>query len=221
MNICMKKIGMNQMKVGNSVVGVTFLWCDMLKVLSLKTPERDGYSSMVLGFGKSKIQRWNKPQHYLFKDKESGETSEVPYKIYEYATDNSLEIGEKIVPSNMFEVGSYVDVAGNTIGRGFAGVMKRHNFTGLPATHGVSKAHRKPGSTGQRTYAGRVFKGKKMAGRYGNERVTIQSLKVVFAEEMTLGGISGSVIGVHGAVPGANDSLCFVKQAVKRTVKGA
>jgi len=221
MNICMKKIGMSQMKYGTSVIGVTFLWCDMLKVLSLKTHERDGYSSMVLGFGKSKIQRWNKPQRYLFRDKETGEFDEVAHKIYEYRTEDLKDVGDKIVPSNMFEIGQYVDISGNTIGRGFAGVMKRHNFSGLPATHGVSKAHRSAGSTGQRTYAGRVFKGKKMPGRYGNERVTVQSLKVVFAEEMTLGGISGSVIGVHGAVPGANKSLCFVKQAVKKAVKGA
>lgn len=214
MNFCMRKLGMNQMKLKDSVIGVTFLWCEKLKVLSHKTIERDGYSALLLGFGDARIKSWNKAQHYLFKD--SDEFKDVPSKIYEYRTDKALEIGTFINPSQLFAIGSHVDVSGNSKGRGFSGVMKRHNFSGLGASHGVSKAHRKPGSTGQRTYPGRVFKGKKMAGRYGNERITVQSMEVVFSEEMELCGRKGSIIGVHGAVPGPNNALCFLKHAVKK-----
>lgn len=210
----MTKMGMDQIKLqNNKVIGVTFLWCEMLKVLSHKTKERDGYSAMILGFGNSKLKSWNKAQHYLFQD------GFVPEKIYEFRTDNTLEVGSDIVPSESFSIGSYIDVAGTSKGRGFSGVMKRHNFDGLRATHGVSKAHRKPGSTGQRNRPGRVFKGKKMPGHYGNERITVQSLKVVFAENMTLDGKQGSVIGVHGAVPGPNNGICFVQHAVKKVNK--
>lgn len=212
MNICMKKMGMEQIKLQNNrVAGVTFLWCDMLKVLAHKTVERDGYSAMVLGFGNSKLKSWNKAQHYLFQNSDS-----VPESIYEYRTEQVLEVGSEIKPSESFAIGTYVDVAGTSKGRGFAGVMKRHNFDGLGASHGVSKAHRKPGSTGQRNRPGKVFKGKKMPGHYGHERITVQSLKVVFAENMVLDGKAGSVIGVHGAVPGPNNGVCFVQRAVKK-----
>lgn len=211
MNICMRKMGMEQVKLqNNKVVGVTFLWCEMLRVLAHKTPDRDGYSAMVLGFGKTKPKTWNKAQHYLFSGQET-----APESIYEYRTDDLAEIGSEINPVDSFLFGSYVDVAGTSKGRGFAGVMKRHNFHGLGASHGVSKAHRKAGSTGQNEPA-RVFKGKKMPGHYGHERITVQSLKVVFADNMTLDGKNGAVIGVHGAVPGPNQGMCFVKHAVKR-----
>ena len=212
MNLCMRKVGMNQFKAENSVIGVTFLWCEKLKVLAHKTTERDGYSSMILGFGARKKSAWNKAQHYLFGD-------EAPETIYEYRTDDLLDVGSNIEPTSVFQIGSYVDVAGTTKGRGFAGVMKRHNFSGLGASHGVSKAHRKGGSTGQRTHPGRVFKGKKMPGHYGHERMTVQSLKVVMSEPMELAGKSGFIVGVHGAVPGPNNGLCYLKHAVKKGKK--
>jgi large subunit ribosomal protein L3 len=213
MNLCMKKIGMSQMKYQSSVIGVTFLWAQKLKVLGHKTLEKDGYEAMIIGAGEGKLSSWNKAQHYLFADYDE---KKAPQELYEFRTSNLLPVGTEIKPEEVFSVGSYVDVAGTSKGRGFTGVMKRHNFCGLPATHGVSRAHRKPGSTGQRTHPGRVFKGKKMPGHYGNERITVQSMKVVFSEAKELLGISGSVIGVHGAVPGPNNGFCYLQHAVKR-----
>lgn len=214
-HICMKKIGMGQVKLANNnVVGATFLWCERLKVLGHKTIERDQYSAEILGFGVSRQSVWHKPQHYLFQSVDS-----AAQVIYEHRTSNIHDIGSSIVPHEIFSIGSHVDVSGETKGRGFSGVMKRWNFCGLGASHGVSKAHRKAGSTGQRTYPGRVFRGKKMAGRYGGERVTIQSLKVVLSESYEFNGVSGSLIGVLGAVPGPNNSLCFIKSAVKKVVQ--
>jgi len=196
-----------------TVVGATFLWSTKLKVLGHKTLEKHGYQAMMLGAGEKKLSSWNKSQHYLFAEYED---KEAPETIYEYRTDNLLPVGTEIKPEEVFTLGSYVDVAGTTKGRGFSGVMKRHNFSGLPASHGVTKAHRKPGSTGHRTQPGRVFKGKKMPGHYGHERVTMQSLKVVLSESMELLGVVGSVIGVHGAVPGPNNGRCYLKHSVKK-----
>lgn len=206
---------MTQIKHEQKVLSVTLLWCDLLKVLAHKTHEKDGYSAMVLGFGKAKLKRWNKAQHYLFNSLE-GDASE---NIYEFRTEETMPVGSQILPSEMFPIGAIVDISGNTIGRGFSGVMKRHNFCGLGASHGVSKAHRKAGSTGQRTLPGRVLKGRKMAGRYGNEKVTIQNLKVLISERMDVDGREGCLIGVYGAVPGANKSTCYIKPAVKRRGK--
>lgn len=215
MNLCVRKMGMTQIKQEQKVLPVTLLWCDSLKVLSHKTTEKDGYSAMVLGFGKARLKKWNKAQHYLFNNME-GIAAE---KIYEFRTEEAVPVGSEILPSELFPVGCMVDVSGNTIGRGFTGVMKRHNFCGLGASHGVSKAHRKGGSTGQRTLPGRVFKGRKMAGRYGNERATIQNLEVLISEKMNIEGREGCLIGVYGAVPGANKSLCYIKPAIKKRGK--
>lgn len=212
MNILLKKIGMTQVKHEQKVLPVTLLWCEMLKVLAHKTNEKDGYSAMVVGFGSAKLKRWNKPQHYLFKDIEADATE----KVYEVRSDEPSEIGAELLPSSLFPVGAFVDVSGNTIGRGFSGCMKRHNFSGLPASHGVSKAHRKAGSTGKRKLMSKVQKGKKMAGRYGNERVTIQNLKVLISQRMDVEGKEGCLIGVYGAVPGPANSLCYLKNAVKK-----
>lgn len=212
MNICLKKMGMTQIKYEQKVLPVTLLWCEMLKVLDHKTKEKDGYSAMVMGFGNSKLKRWNKAQHYLFKNLDNNASE----KVYEFRSEDTVEIGSQVLPSELFPIGSFVDISGNTIGRGFSGCMKRHNFCGLPASHGVSKAHRKPGSIGKRTLPGKVQKGKKMPGRYGNERVTIQNLKVLISERMDVEGREGCLIGVYGAVPGANNSICHLKPAVKK-----
>lgn len=214
MNLCMRKLGMDQIKIQNSrVIGVTFMWCEMLKVLAHKTVERDGYSAMVVGsFGKK--ASLNKAQEYLYKDYDK-----APEKIYEYRSDDVKEVGADLIPSEFFGVDEYVDIAGTTKGRGFAGCMKRWNFHGLRASHGVSRAHRKPGSTGQRNRPGKVFKGKKMPGHYGAERVTVQSMKVVHLEKMELQGKMGWVLGVHGAVPGPKDAFCFVSPAIKKKGK--
>lgn len=210
----MQKIGMGRVKLSNNeVVAATFLWANNLQILASKTIERDGYSAEVVGFGESKLKSWNKAQQHLFKD------MVIPKKIYEHRTDSPGEIGSKLIPHQIFPVDSLVDVSADSKGRGFSGVMKRWNFDGLGASHGVSKAHRKGGSTGQRTHPGRVFLGKKMPGRYGGKRVTVQSMKIVFAEEYNLLGKTGSLLACWGAVPGPNGGYCSVKAAVKAGAK--
>ena len=198
----------------NKVVAATFLWASNVQVIGTKTKDRDGYSAEILGFGESKLKAWNKAQHAFFK-----ENIVIPSLIYEHRTDFPGDIGSKIAPHEVFPVDSIVDISGISKGRGFSGVMKRWNFDGLGASHGVSKAHRKGGSTGQRTHPGRVFLGKKMPGRYGGERVTVQSLRVVFSEEYILHGKTGSLLACCGAVPGPNGGNCSVKAAVKVGVK--
>jgi large subunit ribosomal protein L3 len=195
------------------IMGATFLFCNHLVPVARKTVERDGYDATILAFGKGKIKSWNKAQHTLFEG-----LGYAPHSICEsrhIACINEADLNQEIDLCNLFRVGCKVDVAGTTLGRGFAGVMKRHNFSGLPASHGVTLKHRSGGSTGQRTYAGRVFKGKKMAGHYGNERVTIQSLQVLMSSKMNIGGTDGAVIAVLGSIPGYDSGMCFVKPAAK------
>ncbi len=235
--ICMRKLGMDQILYKSKEVGATFLCCERLVVLGHKTIESDGYSSMILGYGEKKIEKANKPQHYLFKSIDNNTACEKVYETrmhykdnegpdsiinkYDYFTTSEKDSGTytTIEINQLFKVGDYVDVTSNTKGKGFAGVMKRHNFKCGNASHGTSLAHRWAGSTGNRTQPGRVFKGKKMAGRYGNEQITIQNLRIVFSEKILLKGVERYIIGVHGAVPGAAKGLCFVKNAVKRGVK--
>ena len=201
-------------KVLTKVVGATFMFCDSLFPILRKTVDKDGYDAVLMGFGKNKLKSWNKAQHGLFKAMDFS-----PKSIHETRCStvlDSIKIDAPIDVSSIIYAGSYIDVSGTTIGRGFAGPIKRHNFSGLRATHGVSRAHRSHGSTGQRTQPGRVFKGKKMAGHYGNERNTVQSLRVLVSENFALSGKTGSVIGVLGAIPGYNGSTCFVSPSVKR-----
>ena len=211
-HVCMYKVGMGQIKTDKAVVAATFLWVESgcLRVLKVKDSERNGYKAQVIGFGRSTLKHWNKAQHHLFPD------GYVPERIYEYRTHEDAEIGSEIVPDELFPVGSFVDVSGTTKGRGFSGVMKRWNFSGLGASHGVSKAHRKAGSTGQRTQPGRVPKGKKMAGHYGAERQTIQNITVLVAKKYNYNGVEGSLLGVAGGVPGPSNSVCFIKKSIKK-----
>lgn len=232
MSICMQKIGMTQTlhsykerfadkggKVGEKpvekIIGATWLICEKLLVLAHKTKERDGYSAMVLGFGMQKLQRINKAQRYLAKSYPEGF---APAKIYEHRTETLLPIGEEVLPEEIFKEGNYVDVVGHTKGRGFTGVMKAWNFHGARASHGVSKAHRTPGSCGGKRAEGRVMPGKKMPKNYGNEQVTGQNLKVVYAKRVNLSGKEVALIGLHGGVPGCNSRLCYISAAVKKAV---
>ena len=209
-HICMRKIGMGQVKLGtNQIVATTFLWCSKLQVVNTK--KEDGIYTHLIGYGDSQLKTWNKAQHKLFEGLQT-----IPSNIYEYRSTQEMEAGTELTPHEIFAVNSYIDVSATTKGRGFTGVMKRWGFSGLGASHGVSKAHRKGGSTGQRTYPGRVFKGKKMPGRYGGERVTIQNIKVVFAEPYQIQGLDGSLLGIQGAVPGPTNSLCFLRRAIKK-----
>ncbi len=190
----------------NKHVPVTVLKIDNCKVIDVKTESRDGYTSVQLGAGLRKEKNLSKAlKGHLAK---SGVT---PKEIREFrvSADCVLNVGDEILPSH-FVKGQFVDVSGKSIGKGFAGGMKRWNFRGLEATHGVSVSHRSLGSTGQCQDPGRVFKGKKMPGHLGAENVTIQNLIVVDIDD------ENGYILVRGAVPGATGSAVCVYDAVKR-----
>lgn len=189
-------------------IPVTVLQLENLQVVGQRTKEKDGYTALVLGFGKAKPKRVAKAQRGQF----AKVNVEPKKKIAEFrvSEDALVAVGEEIRASH-FVPGQFIDVIGETKGKGFAGVMKRWNFAGLEASHGVSVSHRSHGSTGQRQDPGRVFKNKKMAGHLGTERVTIQNLEVVGVDE------ARNLILVKGAVPGVDKALVKLVDAEKRT----
>lgn len=203
-----KKIGMSRIYNEQGVfVPVTILEVKDCVVLEHKTVEKNGYNALQLGLGKAKVKNVTKPMLGVFK-----KASATPVrKIMEFRIDgeNFVDIGSEFSASH-FVKDQFVDVTGISIGKGFAGVIKRHNFRSLRATHGVSLTHRSHGSTGNRQDPGRVFKGKKMAGHLGDARVTTQNLKVVAVDE------ANNLILVKGAVPGCKGSYLSVKDAVKK-----
>ena len=186
---------------------VTVLKMDGCQVVGLRTEERDGYSAVQLGAGKAKVKNVGKAQRGHFaKAKVEPKRKTVEFRV---SPDAMLELGAELSPSH-FVPGQFVDATGASIGKGFAGSMKRHNFGGLRASHGVSISHRSHGSTGQNQDPGKVFKGKKMAGHMGDSRVTTQNLKVVSIDE------ARGLILVKGAVPGAEGGWVLLRDAVKR-----
>ncbi len=188
-------------------VPVTVLRLDNCQVVSVRTKEKDGYTAVQLGAGKAKINRVAKAQRTTF----ANAKIEPKKKVAEFrvSTENLLEISAELSAAH-FVPGQKVDICGTSKGKGFQGAMKRHNFGGMRASHGVSVSHRAHGSTGQCQDPGKVFKGKKMAGQMGNERVTTQNLEVVAIDE------EENLILVKGAVPGCNSSWVYVTDAVKR-----
>ncbi|WP_433499598.1 50S ribosomal protein L3 [Sphaerimonospora sp. CA-214678] len=205
-----KKLGMTQVfDEANRVVPVTVVEAGPCVVTRVRTPERDGYSAIQLGFGQIDPRKVNKPLgDYLRKH------DITPRRYFaEVRTDDAAEytLGQEIL-ADTFEAGQYVDVTGKSKGKGYAGVMKRHNFRGLSASHGTQRKHRSPGSIGGCATPGRVFKGLRMAGRMGNARTTVQSLKVhaVDAEK--------NIILIKGAIPGPNGSLVLIRTAAKKGV---
>ena len=185
---------------------VTILKVDESNVVDIKTKEKNGYSAISLSLGRSKKQNNKSFKGFLKKQN-------IPAFSYssEFRVDDtsSYQVGDKITVSNFIE-GQFVDVTSNSKGKGFAGGMKRHNFGGNRATHGVSISHRSHGSTGQCQDPGKVFKGKKMAGRLGNVQVTIQNLKVLKVDN------DKGIILVKGAVPGHKDSVLRIFDSVKK-----
>ncbi|MDU8946273.1 50S ribosomal protein L3 [Ovoidimarina sediminis] len=205
-----KKVGMTRIfQEDGKQVPVTVLQLDKLQVVAKRTPELDGYSAVQLGAGSAKAKRTSKAMRGHF----AAAKVEPKRKIAEFRVDpeNLIEVGEEITANHYFE-GQYVDVTGVSIGKGFAGAMKRHNFGGLRASHGVSISHRSHGSTGQCQDPGRVFKGKKMAGHMGAARVTTQNLQVVRTDA------DRGLIMVKGAVPGSKGGWVTLKDAVKKPV---
>ncbi len=199
-----RKLGMTQVYTEEGrVVPVTVVEAGPCPVVEIKKPDRDGYSALTLGFGELKQNKVTRPQKGLF-DKKGVSPCRV---LREFRTTETgeYEEGQEITVS-IFEVGEKIDVIGKSKGKGFAGVMKRHGFGGAPASHGVSKTHRKPGSIGGASYPGKVFKGKTMPGRMGNERVTVKNLSVVAVYP------DNNIILIKGAIPGARNSLVQVSK---------
>jgi len=202
------KLGMTRIFTddGNHVP-VTVLAVDNCQVVAVRTPEKDGYSALQLGVGTAKVKNVSKAQRGHFAKAEV----EPKARLAEFrvSADALVEVGAEISAAH-FVPGQRVDVVGISIGKGFAGAMKRHNFSGLRASHGVSVSHRSHGSTGQRQSPGKTFKNKKMAGHLGAARVTIQSLEVISADA------ERGVLMIKGAVPGSKGGFVLVKDAAKR-----
>jgi large subunit ribosomal protein L3 len=189
-------------------IPVTVLKVEECQVVAIRTQEKEGYVAVQLGAGKAKVKRTSKANRGHF----AKAKVEPKRKVAEFRVTNenaALEIGAEI-GANHFVAGQFVDVAGTSIGKGFAGAMKRHNFGGLRASHGVSVSHRSHGSTGQRQDPGRVFKGKRMAGHMGDVRVTTQNLEVVAID------MEDNLIMVKGAVPGSANGWVLVYDAIKK-----
>lgn len=203
-----KKLGMTRLFLEDGrQVPVTVLQLDGLQVVAQRTAATDGYTAVQLGAGNAKAKRTTAAMRGHF-----AKASVAPKrKIAEFrvAEENLINVGEEITADHYF-AGQYVDIAGTSIGKGFAGAMKRHNFGGLRASHGVSISHRSHGSTGQCQDPGKVFKGKKMAGHLGAVRVTTQNLQVVRTDA------DRGLIMVKGSVPGSKGGWVTIKDAVKK-----
>ena len=203
-----KKLGMTRLFLENGTqVPVTVLQLDNLQVVAQRTADKDGYTAVQLGAGSAKAKNTTAAQRGHF-----AKANVAPKrKIAEFrvSADNLIDVGAEITADH-YLAGQFVDIAGTSIGKGFAGAMKRHNFGGLRASHGVSVSHRSHGSTGQCQDPGKVFKGKKMAGHLGAVRVTTQNLQVVRTDA------DRGLIMVKGAVPGSKGGWVTVKDAVKK-----
>lgn len=203
-----KKLGMTRLFMEDGKqVPVTVLQMENLQVVAQRTGEKDGYTAVQLGAGAAKAKRTSAAMRGHF----AAAKVEPKRKIAEFrvSAENLIEVGEEIIADHYFE-GQYVDVSGTSIGKGFAGAMKRHNFGGLRASHGVSISHRSHGSTGQCQEPGRVFKGKKMAGHMGAAKVTTQNLQVVKTDS------ERGLLMIKGAVPGSKGGWVTIKDAVKK-----
>jgi large subunit ribosomal protein L3 len=193
-------------------IPVTVLKLDQCQVLGHKTADKHGYTALQLGVGKAKVSRVTKAERGNF----AAAKVEPKRKVAEFRVtpENLIAVGAEITADH-FIAGQFVDVSGTSIGKGFQGVMKRWNFGGLRATHGVSISHRSHGSTGQRQDPGKVFKGKKMAGHQGDENVTTQNIEVVRTD------VDRGLIMVRGSVPGAKGGWVYLRDAVKRKLPAA
>jgi large subunit ribosomal protein L3 len=199
------KLGMTQVfDEEGRIIPVTVVKAGPCPVTQVRTQERDGYDAVQLGFGELRAKRANKPL--------AGHFRKAGVEPTRYLVEVQLE-GDyapgQTVGVDQFRIGEFVDVTGKSKGKGFAGGMKRHGFAGLGAGHGVHKTHRAPGSIGGASTPGRVFKGTRMAGRMGAERVTIQTLELVGVDA------ERNLLLIKGAIPGSNGSLVVVRDAVK------
>ncbi len=208
--IIAQKLGMTRVfDDGGNHVPVTVLKVDGCDVVDQRTMERDGYTALQVGTGNAKPKRVGKAMRGHFAKAKVEPRRRV--SEFRVSDDALLDIGSRISVDH-FVSGQFVDVTGTSIGKGFAGAIKRHNFGGLRATHGVSISHRSHGSTGQCQDPGKVFKGKKMAGHMGATRVTTQNLRIVNTDT------EEGLILVEGAVPGSKGGYVLVRDAIKKTL---
>jgi large subunit ribosomal protein L3 len=206
-----RKLGMTQVfSDDNRMIPVTVIEAGPCRVIQVKTPERDGYSAVQLAFGATKAQRLTKPELGHLK----AANADPAQYLAELRVDDlsGFELGQ-ILKADVFAAGERVDVSGVSKGHGFSGVMKRHNFSGQGASHGNHKSHRAPGAIGACATPARVFKGMRMAGQYGNTKVTTLNLEVVE------GDAERNLLLIKGAVPGPAGGLVFIRNAVKSGVK--
>ncbi len=214
----MVRSGLIATKIGNSSfynndginTHVTVLRVDDCIVSNIKTSKKNGYNAIQLvsiNTGKD-VSKIKKPQRKIFTSIKINPKKIV--KEFRVDNENILEVGTTL-KADHFKVNQFVDASSISIGKGFAGVMKRHNFGGLRASHGVSISHRSHGSTGQNQDPGRVFKGKKMAGRMGNRRVTKQNLKIIEIDSLN------NLLIIKGSIPGKKNSIIYLKDSVKRS----
>ena len=211
--ILAKKLGMTRrFNDRGEHIPVTVLKLDNVQIIANRTVEKDGYSGLLLGWGTAKVKNITKGMRGYF----ASAKVEPKKKLTEFRVtpDAMVDVGLELSASH-FIPGQFVDVCGTTIGKGFAGGMKRHGFSGLRASHGVSINHRSLGSTGQCQDPGRVFKGKKMAGHMGSSRVTTQNLQVVDIDQ------GRGLILIRGAVPGSKGGFVRVTDAIKKTLPSA
>lgn len=204
-----EKIGMTQIFTENgNQIPVTVLQVENCTVVSAKSSEKDGYTAVQLGTGAVNINKVSKPLRGFYAKK----SLEPVRHLKEFRVDESNLLDEgSVLNAEHFQVGQFVDVTGTSIGKGFAGGMKRHNFGGLRASHGVSVSHRSHGSTGNRQDPGKVFKNKKMAGHMGARRVTKLNLKIE-----TIDATRG-LIYISGSVPGSKGGIVYIRDAIKKS----
>jgi large subunit ribosomal protein L3 len=203
-----KKVGMTQFyNVDGNVIPVTVIQTGPCVVVQKKETARDGYTALQVGFGSKKNQRVNKPlQGHMAK---AGKGAFEVLREFRLDDVSQYVIGQEIKVADLFKAGDLIDVSGTSKGHGFSGVIKRWSFGGFPGSHGTHEYFRHGGSIGNRSYPGRVRKGKKMAGHWGNERVSIQNLEVIDVRP------EQNLMLIRGAVPGAKHGLVVVRRAAK------
>lgn len=199
-----KKLGMTQVfDDSGNLVPVTVIEAGPCRVVMVKTKERDGYEAVQVSFGEVPEKKLNNPEKGHLQTSKSA----LSLHLKEFKKDGDVEIGQ-VIKADLFQKGDWVDVEGTSKGKGFQGVMKRHNYAGGPASHG-SMFHRAPGSIGQSSFPSRVWKNKDLPGQMGNERVTVQRLKVVETRP------DENILMVRGAIPGANMGMVVVRKSKK------
>ncbi|MCX7769983.1 MAG: 50S ribosomal protein L3 [Proteobacteria bacterium] len=204
-----KKLGMTQyFNEAGEIVPVTVVEVTPNYVVQKKLKDKEGYNALQLGFGEKKLTRVNKPMLGHFK--KAGDKAFYFLKEIKFDNVDQFEVGQQINVSDVFTEGEIIDVTAISKGKGFQGVMKRHNFKGGRATHG-SMFHRAPGSAGSSAFPSRVWKGKRYPGHMGSEKVTVQNLKIekIISDR--------NLVLIRGAIPGANNSLVVIKNAIKKS----